>query len=261
MYRFAASDMDGTILLNGAQQVDARTLENIGKLVNAGMIFAPASGRQYPNLRRHFQMFADKMAFISENGALVVYRNEVLYKKPMDRELGLAIMEKIYATPNCEVLISGEQVSYLRPKNEAYLHRIRDKVKNKVVVVERFCDIREEFLKISACDLSGITNSKEHLMEGFEGKVSMAVSGSLYLDFTETGVNKGAAVTAICGELGISKESTSSFGDNYNDLEMFAATGTSFCMASACDEVKGYADYIIGDVNEVFEKWVKEYGL
>lgn len=256
MYRFIASDMDGTILLNGAQHVDERTLRNVRLLVDAGVVFAPASGRQYPNLRRHFQESADKMAFISENGALVVYRNEVLYKKTLERQLGLAIMEKIYATPNCEVLVSGEQVSYLRPKNEAYLHRIRDKVRNNVVVVERFSDIREEFLKISACDLSGIHNSKDYLMEGFVGKVSMAVSGSLYLDFMENGVNKGAAVDAICGQLGIARKDTASFGDNFNDLEMFAATGKRFCMDTACDQVKSHADQIIHNVNDVLENMI-----
>lgn len=259
MYRFLASDMDGTILLNGAQNVDERTLRNVNILVEAGVIFAPASGRQYPNLRRHFYVSADKMAFISENGALVIYQNEVLHKKTMDRQLGLEILEKIYATPNCEVLVSGEQVSYLRPKNEAYLHRIRDKVKNRVVVVERFSDIREDFLKISACDLSGICNSREHLMKGFEGKASMAVSGNLYLDFTEIGVNKGTAVDAICRELGIAREDTASFGDNFNDLEMFEAAGKSFCMNTACEQVKMHADQVIYNVNDILEIMIKEY--
>lgn len=258
MYRLITSDMDGTILLNGAQQVDERTRKNVKALVDMGIIFTPASGRQYPNLYRHFEETADQMAFISENGALVVYKNEVLYKNTMDRELGLAIMDKIYHTPNCEVLVSGERVSYLRPKNMEYLYRIRDKVKNQVVVVEDFREIKEDFLKISACDLSGIEHSKEHLMDGFFGKVSMAVSGSLYLDFMSVGVNKGAAVNAICSQLNIEKSQTASFGDNYNDLEMFAATGTRYCMNTACEEVAKHADYLIDNVNDIFEQIIKE---
>jgi hypothetical protein len=258
MYRLISSDMDGTILLDGAQFVDERTLSNVEKLVDMGIVFAPASGRQYPNLRMRFERVADKLAYISENGALVVYRNEVLYKQPMDREIGLAIMEEIYETPFCEVLVSGEQISYLRPKDEAYLHRIRDLVKNKVVVVDRFEDIREDFLKISACDLSGICNSQEKLRRKFEGKVSMAVSGKLYLDYTATGVNKGHAVEEIQKCLGIKKSESASFGDNYNDLEMFHATGTAYCMKTAVPEVQQHADVIIENVNDILEKIIKE---
>lgn len=258
MYRFIASDMDGTILLNGAQWVDERTLCNVERLVDGGVIFAPASGRQYPNLKKRFNSMADRLAYISENGAFVVYQNEILLKRPMDRELGIAIMEKIYETPHCEVLVSGEQTSYLKPKAEEYLHRIRDLVKNNVVVVENFGDIKEDFLKISACDLSGIRNSKERLTEPFSGQVQMAVSGELYLDFTAMGVNKGNAVMAIQKEFGIKKEETACFGDNFNDLEMFAAAGVSYCMRGAAEEIKKKTDFVIDNVNDVFEMLIRE---
>ena len=44
MIKLVASDLDGTILRNGAQSVDASTIEVIDKLLSAGVLFAPASG-------------------------------------------------------------------------------------------------------------------------------------------------------------------------------------------------------------------------
>ena len=46
MVKFVASDLDGTLLLNEAQSVDESTIQYINKLVDKGVIFAPASGRQ-----------------------------------------------------------------------------------------------------------------------------------------------------------------------------------------------------------------------
>ena len=41
MIKLVASDLDGTILRNGAQSVDASTIEVIDKLLSAGVLFAP----------------------------------------------------------------------------------------------------------------------------------------------------------------------------------------------------------------------------
>lgn len=52
MVKFVASDLDGTLLLNGAQSVDESAIQYINKLVDKGVIFAPASGRQITSLKR-----------------------------------------------------------------------------------------------------------------------------------------------------------------------------------------------------------------
>ena len=41
--KLIASDMDGTLLLNGNRQVSKEQLDIIGDLLNQGILFAPAS--------------------------------------------------------------------------------------------------------------------------------------------------------------------------------------------------------------------------
>ena len=67
MVKFVASDLDGTLLLNGAQSIDESAIQYINKLVDKGVIFAPASGRQITSLKRLFGAVSDKLAYIAEN--------------------------------------------------------------------------------------------------------------------------------------------------------------------------------------------------
>ena len=87
MVKLIASDLDGTILRHGAQKVDKSTIEVIGKLLDAGLLFAPASGRQIVSLKRLFEPVSDRLVYISENGALSEYRGEVIAKTAMERNL------------------------------------------------------------------------------------------------------------------------------------------------------------------------------
>ena len=61
MVKFVASDLDGTLLLNGAQSVDESAVQYINKLVDNGVIFAPASGRQITSLKR---MMSKRLRFL-----------------------------------------------------------------------------------------------------------------------------------------------------------------------------------------------------
>ena len=66
MVKLIASDLDGTILRKGAQSVEPSTIKVIEQLVNKGMYFAPASGRQIVSLKRLFEPVSDKLVYIAE---------------------------------------------------------------------------------------------------------------------------------------------------------------------------------------------------
>lgn len=254
MLRLIASDLDGTLLQNGAQSLTASALEKIGLLSRQGIIFVAASGRQYPNLVRLFGPLSEQMAFICENGAYVVYRGEELSVSPMDRELGIEIMKDIRQTEDCEILLSGRNTSYLQPKTWEYENRVKNIVKNNVTVVDDITKVEEPFLKVSVYRRQGVDAVEEHFCTAFGGKAKATVSGVNWLDFTDKTVNKGMALTKIQRRLGILPEETIVFGDNYNDIEMFRCAGKSFVMSSACPEVKNCADEETVCVEDVLEE-------
>lgn len=243
MIKLIASDLDGTLLQNGAQVLTEEAKRVIAAVQKAGVLFVAASGRQYPNLQRLFGELSKDMIFICENGAYTVLNGMELDSIPMDRELGIALMQDIYARENCEVLLSGKDTSYLQPKTEDYVYRLRYIVKNTVQIVEDLTKVEEPFLKISAYQADGISLSEAYFQKRWGMRLQAVLSDLFWMDFTAFGVNKGQALEKIQKKFGITKEETMVFGDNFNDIEMFAQAAYSYVMENAPDKVKEYGGY------------------
>ena len=248
--KFIASDLDGTLLLNGAQKVSEELIPLIKKLNEKGIIFCAASGRQYPNLRRLFGEAADELMYICENGSVIIYKDRLIGKTPMDVTLGREIIRAITGVEQCEVLVSGERTSYLKPKTESYLIRMRDIVRNDIVLVDDLEHIDEDYVKISVYDPTGIANSQEYFLSAFEGRAQSCVSGKQWLDYTAQGVNKGSAIHTIQKIMGFKPEECMAFGDNFNDIEMFQSVGYPVVMRQAVPEVKSHAEYVTDRVED-----------
>ena len=251
MVKFVASDLDGTLLLNGAQSVDESAIQYINKLVDKGVIFAPASGRQITSLKRLF-------GAVSENGALVEYKGETIGKTAMDRKLALEIIEDVIEQPNCEVLVSGEHTAYIKPKSQEYYYRMTKVVNYHTTLVDKFTDIDEDILKIAVCDMTGIKNSKEHFINKWSDKASVLVSGELYLDLMDTNVNKGRGIEQIQKYFSLKPEECMAFGDNYNDIAMLDRVYYSYVMEKAVDDVKKHGRFVTGWVEGTLREQFKE---
>ena len=146
MIKFIASDLDGTILLNGAQSVDKSLIDVIDSLVSRGIIFAPASGRQVESLKMLFEPISDRLMYIAENGALVKYKGETIVKTAMDYNLAMDIIDDVVKIPSCEILASGEEYAYICPKTEEYLNRMTKVVKYKTKNYrERWNELYKQF--------------------------------------------------------------------------------------------------------------------
>lgn len=248
MIKLVASDLDGTLLLNGAQSVEDSMFETIGKLLDRGILFAPASGRQMTSLKRLFAPVAEELVYISENGALVSYKGKTIAKTPMKRELALEIIEDVLAQDYCEVLVSGENTAYIKPKTKEYHDRMTKVVNYHTTLVSDFSEIQEDILKVAVCDLSGIEHSKEHFFKRWGNEAAAVVSGSLYLDFMDLKVSKGNAMKQIQQSMNILPEECMAFGDNYNDISMLDSVGHAYVMEKAVDDIKKHGQFITANV-------------
>lgn len=254
MIQLIASDLDGTILRNGAQSVDETLIETVRQLLSQEIIFAPASGRQVTSLKRLFAPVADELMYIAENGALVRYKNKTIAKSPIERGLAMKIIEDIVSVPNCEVLISGEETAYIQPRTQEYYHRMTEVVNYHTTLVKDFNDIPEDIIKISVCDLSGIAHSQAYFMQKWKSEASVAVSGSQYLDFTRSGVSKGSAMRQIQEKFHLTPDECMAFGDNFNDIEMLDAVTHSYVMETAAEEIKKHGSAVTDWVEETLRK-------
>ena len=68
--RLVCSDLDGTLLQYGKKELEGEIFDQIRALHDRGILFCPASGRQYTSLRKLFAPVADCCIFLCENGAV-----------------------------------------------------------------------------------------------------------------------------------------------------------------------------------------------
>lgn len=86
----------------------------------------------------------------------------------------------------------------------------------------------------------------------------MVTSGFDWLDFAPRGVDKGNGITALQKELGISREESMAFGDEYNDIGMLEAVEHSYAMETGKDKVKAVSRYTTSSVVSVLKQVLRE---
>ena len=234
MIRLIASDIDGTLLQGEESTLRPELFEEIRRLREKGILFCPASGRQYSSLRRLFAPVADEIPFLCENGAVVYGPGSpgpIWGKTIMARTRALALCGEILAMPRCEVLISGANTSYLCPKQQDIVDHIRYFVGNNVTLVPQPEAIEEDIIKVSAYCLDGARQVEPVLAPRWGAEFHCAVAGEKWLDFTLA--DKGVGLRCLCAALGIDLADVAAFGDNDNDLPMLHLVGTPYIMAGA----------------------------
>ncbi len=256
--RLIASDLDGTLLLNGAQSLQPGTCRLIHELTRKGVYFFAASGRQYPNLQRLFAQVKSEIGYICENGCLSFFQEERIHKEVMDRKLGQEILQAIQEREGSEILLSGVSTSYLQPKKMSYYYHMRDVVRNHVTLVPDIFQVQEEYMKISVYQEEGIEESASYWKERFGNRVTVVTSGNQWLDMMPKGVHKGLAMRKIMEYLEVNPEECMAFGDNYNDLEMLELVGHPVAMETAKPEVKAVSRARTDTVEHALERLLAE---
>lgn len=232
--RLIASDIDGTLLQNGAMEIPGEIFEQIHRLERRGILFCPASGRQYKSLRQLFAPVADKVPFLCENGAVVFgpgAPGPVWSKTVMDRALAEELSRDIMARPGVEVLISGVNTSYLCPKDPNFKDYILWFTGNNICEVAGPEEVPEEIIKVSAYCPRGMEETCAALCPKWEGRFRAAVAGTAWLDFTLA--DKGTGLKQLCRVLDIPPEQVMAFGDNFNDAPMLRVAGRPYIMEGA----------------------------
>lgn len=254
MIKLVSSDLDGTILKNGAQELPAGFCDIVKRLKEKGIQFAAASGRQYYNLRLLFDPVKDDIHYIAENGSLCVCHNQVISKGLIERELGFRIFKAVRERGGCHCLLSCESACYTDSKDPAFIRHILDVVRYDMRIVDRLEEITEPFLKIAVCDFTGTDNIKAYFQEMFKSEIKVVTSGMIWIDFIAPNANKGTALANLAEHLGIMPEECMAFGDQYNDVEMLKFAGTSFAMADGAPGISEYSTDVTDSVEDVLNQ-------
>ena len=234
--RLIACDMDGT-LLDDDDAVHDDFWPLIEDLHSRGIVFCPASGRQYYNLRERFEPIADHVVFIAENGTYVVRGDTELSSECLelaDAHEMVRVARRINESGgDVGAVLCGKASAYIERRDDPFLAEV-DKYYHRLKIVDDLTAMTDdEVLKVAIYDFVSSEQVSAPAYASFVGTHQVVVSGEQWLDLMSLAANKGTGIRHIQEALGLTRDQTMVFGDFLNDLEMMDEATYSFAMANA----------------------------
>lgn len=259
--KLIALDLDGT-LLNSKKELTERNLRSLERAARAGIEIVPTTGRFFDGMPQAVRDLPFLRYAITINGAQVqdIRTGEIIYRAELPLAQAISIMESLDALPviyDCYQDNWGWMTRSMQEQAAEYapdahylgmLRTLREPVDElKEFLRQKGKDVQK--IQFFARDLSVRAEVLRTYEARFPGtKVSSSVVNNV--EINAAGANKGDAIRALAGYMGITMEQTMSFGDGINDLSMISACGVGVAMENACDEVKQVAGVIAPSCDE-----------
>lgn len=238
MVKLIASDLDGT-LLPPSKIMPEDTFPLIQKMYGAGITFAPASGRQLPNLLKLFAPVSDKIAVIAENGGLVWHKGDIVFSSPTPAADVLRALQIIRRTDGLYPVVCCAERAFYEDGYPRFVETLKrsysseTRVKNLDEIVTD-----NAVLKISVWDDLPAAEHGGVILPPLLDGLRTRVSGYDWLDVSALRTDKGKALCALMARLGVKKEQCAAFGDHMNDYEMLCESGHPYVTANAYPPLK-----------------------
>lgn len=250
-YRLVVSDLDET-LLGSDHRISEENARAIREARDKGVKFVPATGRNYKSVQPMLELLglagAEDEYLIAYNGGAIVENsgNRILQldSMPFDtadqlyrRGLGYDACVHVYTLEDVYAYnLWEEERRYM--KNLMFLHETEEQTLDFLQ--------GQQILKVlyENENLPYLKHIEKTLEKDLGRQVEMTYSGNRSLEFTRKGVNKGAALTALAGRLGIPMSEVVAVGDNLNDLSMLKEAGLGIAVRNAAPEAKAAADMV-----------------
>ncbi len=245
MIRFIATDLDGT-LLDGERKLPEEIFPLIEKLKSLGVLFAPASGRQYANLKKLFEPVASDVVFICENGALIKYRGKTLHCHPIHNRYLKEALDEIRALPHLYPMLCGTDCAYIENNEMPFFEYAMLAYTNckKVTCLDEVIG-REDICKIAVYDEIAAAENCIKVLPQRLPHLRTILSGFDWCDISAPGANKGEAIRFIRKAFSLEKEECAAFGDHMNDYEMLGECGYAYVPENAYPPLKKLVGRVI----------------
>ncbi|HSP75958.1 MAG TPA: Cof-type HAD-IIB family hydrolase [Cryobacterium sp.] len=242
--RLIVTDMDGT-LLDDDGNVPEAFWPLLGDLHRAGILFVPASGRQYQTLHGIFGEH-EGLIYIAENGTNVVQDGVSIDLEPVEPAIIAPIVDWVRRTAaagaDLGVVVCGARSAYIERSDEWFVSQVRRYYAAVEVVTDvHAAALDDVVLKLAIYDPAQAETRSGPALRGLDLPSEVVVSGENWVDVMRQGANKGRALERLQLQLGISRAQTMAFGDTLNDAEMLDAAGHSSAMANGHPSIRARA--------------------
>ena len=213
----------------------------------AGIVFAPASGRQLANLRAVLGAAVEDSPLIAENGSFVVHGGEEIHSDTIsaqDAEAAITTTRHL-ADSGYDVgaVVACKHCAYIERSDAAFLQQAGLYYEALEIVEDLTAIALDEALKVAVFDFDDVENGSSQALTAAVPHVQTVVSGLHWTDMMSAQVSKGRALSALQARLGVLPEQTAVFGDYLNDLDLYHHADLGFAMRNAHPGIHAAAAY------------------
>ena len=259
-YKLLAIDLDKT-LLDNTHSLSRRNYEALNNCKKNGIYVILASGREVETIDN----FADKLGIydpiIACVGGIVCGKKkngkrDLLYHKPLPEGIVDQVINFTIAMGWCLTVHYPEKILAL--EQNRYTDIYHNQTGATFTFVSDFYDMIKggQPTKLIIIVDAGIRDDVyKQFVQKWGNIVNITRTNPEYVEVNAKGVDKGTALTELCGMLGLDLAQVMAFGDNYSDLPMLGVSGGKVLMDNASDEIKSelkskFSDLIIAPSNE-----------
>jgi len=268
--KLIVTDLDGTLLDGDHVTVPVRNVKALRAAAQQGVKLAIASGRTWSLLAGAVEQLGRLDYAILANGASVwdPAAGRAIYRHGLPNGQTLELVEMLHREEiPFELYCEGQ--NYVRAADREWVYRI-----SLTPEYAEFFQRHTLYPPSLGQALAGREGEKFNLFyvppEKREriaqlardiGPVAVTQALENNMEFNSVGVNKGAALAALAGYLGLRADEVMAFGDADNDLEMLEWAGWSFAMENGTATAKAAAKHIapantLAGVGQAVEEFV-----
>lgn len=243
--RLVVSDVDGT-LVDRAKQITPGVAAAVARLRAAGLPFTIISARPRSGLMPIAETLAIDAPMGAFNGGTVFTRDgRVTCHHVVDRW----VVEAAFAAARglaVDTWVFADDLWYASTDVGAHVTSERIASNQTPIVTQDFSGLYDRVDKITfVSDVPTLLADLHASLEPHAAQATIAQSQTYYLDITALRANKGDGVATLAEVIGVPLSETAVFGDQANDLPMFARAGLSFAMGQGPEAVRAQADHVV----------------
>ncbi len=246
MVKLVAVDVDGTFMRDNYTYDAARFEKILARMQKSGCNFVVASGNQYYQLREIFGRYGGEISFVSDNGAYVEARGELIFAADIPRaavDFAVDVCKEIPSVVNFMCGVKGAYCERGTCGEELFEHM--KKYMPKMVWADDLKKVDDQILKFALLVPEAKTYDYYDILRDKLGeKLAPTTSGHGSIDLIIPGCHKASGLRRLVEKFGISPAECAAFGDGGNDIEMLRFCGESYAMENAPQNVKDAAKYV-----------------
>lgn len=248
--KLIASDMDLTLLADDGS-MPPQMFERIKALDSVGVLFCAASGRPSYTLREMFAEVSEHMAMLSDNGAAVYCKDELVFKDLIDVPTYHDLIDFTAADGRGFATVCGIDSCYVLKCYEDWDSVLRTFYK-RITYLDSFDSLTADVNKYTVFFPNGDGEEifASTYREAWSDRFTVTNAGKQWIDIMNKHVDKGQGLAHVCDYLGITLDDAMAFGDTYNDIQMLEAVGHSYVVANAEEHMHAHARFMAPSNNE-----------